>query len=147
MKHSLFLIALLFLFTSFSNSSFPPNEDKAINTINGFYDAMTAFDFVKMSNYCTSDFSVIDNGKYFKNLRESVDMLKTFEGAKFKIDIDFQHSEFDSKTELIIAVFDVDIKTGDKKMHIKAIESYTMKRVKGKWLIHFVHSTPIDEQL
>ena len=42
-------------------------------------------------------------------------------------------------------MFDVDIAMDDEKMHIKALESYVMKKEGGKWLIHFIHSTPIKK--
>ena len=140
MKNYVFLIAVFFLFSSFAPTS---DADKAMETLNGFYDAMSDFNYTKIDDYCTSDFSVIDAGKYYENLGEFVDMIRTYEGAKVKIEMDLQHSEFKGKSGLLIVMFDVDI--NDEEMHIKAFESYVMKKEGGKWLIHFIHSTPIKE--
>lgn len=142
MKNYVFLIVLFFLSSGFAPTS---DADKAMETLNGFYDAMGDFNYTQIDDYCTSDFSVIDDGKYFKNLGEFVDVIRTYEGAEFDIELNLQHSEFKGKTGLLIVMFDVDIKSGNDKMHIKAIESYVMKKEGGKWLIHFVHSTPIEK--
>lgn len=145
MKNYVFLITLLLLFSSFSIPSQITNEEEAMETINGFYDAMKSFNYTKIDDYCTSDFSVIDDGKYFKNIGEFVDVVRTYEGAEFEIELNLQHSQFKGKSGLLIVMFDVNIKMGEEKMHIKAIESYIMKKEGGKWLIHFVHSTPMKE--
>jgi hypothetical protein len=145
MKNYLFFITLLFLLSSFSIPVPNPNQDDAMKTINGFYDAMKSFNYTKIDDYCTSDFSVIDEGKYFKNIGEFIDVVRTYEGATFEIKLDLQHSQFKGKSGLLIVVFDVDIKMGEEKMHIKAMESYIMKKESGKWLIHFVHSAPMKE--
>lgn len=144
MKNYVFLIALLFLCSSFAPAS---DEEKAMETLHEFYAAMSDFNYTKVDDYCTSDFSAIDNGKYFKNLGEFVDLLRTFEGSTFVINMELKQATFKGKTALLIVLFDVDIKTGDDKMHIKAIESYNMKKEGGDWLIDFIHSTPIDESL
>lgn len=142
MKNYVFLIALFFLFSSFAPTS---DADKAMGTLNGFYDAMADFNYTKIDDYCTTGFSVIDDGKYFKNIGEFVDVVRTYEGAEFDIKLVLQHSKFKAKTGLLIVMFDVDINMGEEKMHIKAIESYVMKKEGGQWLIHFIHSTPIEE--
>lgn len=141
MKNYVFLIALFFLFSGFARTS---DADKAMETLNGLYDAMADFNYTKIDDYCTSDFSAIGEGKYFKDIGEFVDVVRTYEGTEFDIKMELQHSEFKAKTGLLIVMFDVDIKAGDDKMHIKAIESYVMKKEGGKWLIHFFHSTPIE---
>ncbi len=141
MKNYVLLIALFFMFSSFAPTS---DADKSMETLHGFYDAMSDFNYTKIDDYCTSDFSIIDESKYY-NLGEFVDVIRTYEGATFKIKLDLQHSKFKGKNGLLIVMFDVDINMGDEKMHIKAMESYVMKKEGGKWLIDFVHSTPIKE--
>lgn len=116
-----------------------------METLNGFYDAMSDFSYTKIDDYCTSDFSAVDHGQYFKNLGEFVDIVRTFEGSTFEVKMELMNSKFSGKTGLLIIMFDVDIKTGDEKMHIKAMESYVMKKEGGSWLIDFIHSTPIEE--
>lgn len=142
MKNYVFIITLFFLCSSFAPTS---DADQAMETLNGFYDAMSAFNYTKIDDYCTSDFNAIDDGTYFKNIGEFVDLLRTYEGAEFAIKMELQNSEFKAKNGLLIVMFDVDIKAGDDTMHIKAIESYIMKKEGGKWLIHFIHSTPIEK--
>lgn len=142
MKNYVFLIALFFLFSSFAPSS---DADKAMETLNGFYDVMSEFKYTEIDDYCTNDFSAVDDGKYFKNLGEFVDVVRSYEGATFKIELDLRHSKFKGKSGLLIVLFDVDITMGDEKMHIKAFESYVMKKEGGKWLIDFIHSTPLKK--
>lgn len=145
MKNYVFLIALLFVFSSFSIPKQSPNEDDAMATLNGFYDAMASFNYSQIDDYCTSDFSAIDQGKYYKDIGVFVDLVRTYEGAEFDIKLDLQDSKFKGKSGLLIVMFDVDIKMGEDKMRIKAMESYVMKKEGGKWLIHFIHSSPIAE--
>lgn len=145
MKNYVFLITLFFLFSSFSVPPSSSNDELAMDALNGFYDAMKSFNYTKIDDYCTSDFSAIDHGEYFKNIGEFVDIVRTYEGATFEIKMELQDSKFKSKSGLLIVMFDVDIKMGEEKMHIKSLESYVMKKESGKWLIHFIHSTPIDK--
>jgi len=144
MRKILSLFTLIILFCGFTNGPKSADEQKAMVTINGFYDAMSDFAYDKVSDFCTNDFCAIDNGTYIKNLDGFLEMLKTYEGAEFDIKMDVVRSSFDGKSGLIILKFDVDIKSGDEKMHITALENYVMHKEKGDWLIAFIQSTPVE---
>lgn len=145
MKNLVVLIALLFIFSCFSISDKSDDADNAMSALNGFYDAMSKFEYTKIDDYCTTEFGAIDQGKYFKNMGEFVDVVRTYEGATFKIELELIDSKIKSKSGLLIVMFDVDIKMDGQEMHIKALESYTMKKESGKWLIDFIHSSPVKE--
>jgi hypothetical protein len=144
MKNYVFLIVMFLFFSGFSKPIPNPGIEDAMQSINGFYEAMSSFNHQKIGNYCTSEFSVIDNAVYYKSLEEFVELIKTFEGSKMKYSMKVENSRMESKSGLIILTFDVDIEMGEQKMHITALENYVMKKVKGKWLIDFIHSSPTN---
>jgi len=144
MKTYLFLFAFLLVFCSFSVTTSDSESEKAIAAINGFYDGMKTFDYTEMQKYCADDFSLIDAGVFYKDFDAMVENLKNYEGAKMEIKIEPFQSDFDGKHGLILLKWTVDAEMGDQKMHITALESYELEKEHGKWLISFIHSTPVE---
>jgi hypothetical protein len=144
MKKFLSLLTLVTLLCGFTNAPKSTNQEKAMQSINGFYNAMSEFAYDKIGNYCTNDFCAIDNGTYYKNLGDFLKMLEDFEGSEFDVKMEVMRSKFSGKSGLIILEFDVDIISGEDKMHITALENYVMQKEKGDWLIAFIQSTPIS---
>lgn len=144
MKKILSLFTLIVLLCGFTTAPKSTNEEAAMNSINGFYKAMSDFAYAKVGDYCTEDFCVIDNGMYYKNLDEFLAMLKEFEGSEFKYNMEVMRTRFNGKSGLIILEFNIDIISGNDKMHITALENYVVQKVKGDWLIVFIQSTPIQ---
>ena len=145
MKNYLFIIALLFLFSNCSTSDPEAAKAEALKSINSFYDAMTDFDYDLVRTYCTDNFYLIDDGKIYQNIDEFIAMLKTYEGADIKVSLEVKRANMDVKSGLIALEFVADISMGKDKMKVVAIESYVLKKDAGKWLIDFVHSTPLTE--
>ena len=145
MKNYLFIIALLFLFSNCSTSDPEAAKAEALKSINSFYDAMTDFDYDLGRTYCTNNFYLIDDGKIYQNIDEFITMLKTYEGADIKVSLEVEKADMDAKSGLIILKFVADISMGKDKMKVVAIENYVLKKEAGKWLIDFVHSTPLTD--
>ena len=114
-----------------------------MQSIQGFYDAMTAFDYDGIATFCTDEFCAMDGGIYYKNLDEFFTQVKKYEGAKITVALDPIRSDFDGRHGLVLFEFTADAELQGEKMHITAIENYVLEKVKGKWLVEFVHSTPI----
>jgi len=144
MKKFLSLFTLVILLCGFTTAPKSTNEEKAMQSINGFYEAMSDFAYDKVGDFCTSDFCAIDNGIYYKNLDDFLAMLENFEDAEFDIKMKVIRSKFNGKSGLIILEFKVDIISGENKMHITALENYVLQKEKGVWLIEFIQSTPIQ---
>ena len=142
MKNYLFIIGLLFLFSNCSTLDPEAEKAEALKSINGFYDAMTDFDYDLVRTYCTDNFYVIDDGKIYQNLDEFIAMVKTYEGAEIKVSLEVEKADMDIKSGLIVLEFVADILMDNDKIKVVAIESYVLKKQEGKWLIDFAHSTP-----
>ena len=143
MKKIFSLLILLALFCAFTAAPKVSNEEKAMKSIQGFYDAMTAFDYDVIATFCTDDFCAMDGGVYYKNLDGFLTQVKKYEGAKITVGLDLIRSDFDGRHGLVLLKFTADADFQGEKMRITALENYVLEKVKGKWLIEFVHSTPI----
>ena len=145
MKNYLLLITFVFIACGFSMASPETDMDKAMKSINGLYEAMTSFQYDKIGDFCTTDVSVIDDAIYYKSIDEFIALIKTYEGIQFKYKLDVLDSDFNRKNGLIIISFTIDFEMNGENIHINALENYVMKKERGKWLIAFIHSTPIKE--
>lgn len=145
MKKSFIFLVILILFGSFTVLSPESEEDKALKAIHGFYEVMLEFQYDKMDDYCTADFSIIDNFKYYKSLDEFKELVRTYEGSKSTYKLDIHKADFNKKTGWFVLTFDIDVEANGEKMHITALENYVMKKEGGKWLLAFVHSTPVKK--
>ncbi|WP_167610105.1 nuclear transport factor 2 family protein [Maribellus sediminis] len=145
MKKILSLFTLVVLFCGFTTVPKSSDEEKAMQSITGFYDAMKVFDYDGFDKYCADDFSVIDAGVYYKNLDEFKAQVKNYESATIeKISLEPFKSDFDGKQGLILLKFTIDGKFQGENLHVVALENYVMEKEHGNWLIAFCQSTPIE---
>jgi hypothetical protein len=144
----------LILFTSFLVLIFgcakPDPETEKANAeaaLRGFYDAVEKFDNAAMRSYCAEDFNGIENGHVYNNIEEFIKMAESFEGYTGQIKMDFVKTEIVKDFAFLTVKFDAVWTKEPTKMFLKTIENYILKRVNGKWLIHFWQSTYLpDEQ-
>jgi hypothetical protein len=73
-------------------------------------------------------------------------MAKFFEGSKGQIKIDFPQTEVSGDVALSIVKFDAVWTKDPVQLFFKGIESYFLKKVDGKWLIDFYHSTYLPDE-
>jgi hypothetical protein len=143
MKSYHLIFALLILFSNCTTPDPEVEKAEAIKAIDGFYSAMTDFDYEAIPTFCTDNFYAVDDGKIFENLDEFIALLKTYEGAHVEIDLQVEKAKTDAKSALIILIFEANITMGEEQMNVKAIENYLLKKENGKWLIDFIQSTPL----
>ncbi len=146
MKNSIiYFVLLLLLFSNCTTTDKDADKAEAVAAIDGFYIAMSAFDFEAVKTYCTDDFSVIDDGKMYNNLDECLELIKTYEGATFEFDFKVQKAVLDVKSAFMIVKFNAVITINDEQQVVEAIENYSLAKENGKWLIRFIHSTYLTE--
>jgi ketosteroid isomerase-like protein len=133
------------VFTNCTTTDKEADKAEAITAIDGFYEAMTAFDYEAVKTYCTDDFSVIDDGKMYSNLDEFLEMAKSYEGATIEFDIKVQKAVLDVNSAFMIVKFNANITFNDNTQEVEAIENYSLAKEDGKWLIRFIHSTYLTE--
>jgi hypothetical protein len=143
MKSYHLIIALLILFSNCSTPDPEAEKAEAIKAIDGFYSAMEDFDYESIASLCTKNFYVIDDGKVFKNFEEFISLVKTYEGANIEVDLQVEKADINNNSASIVLIFYANIKMGEEQMNIKAIENYVLKKEEGRWLIDFIHSTPL----
>jgi hypothetical protein len=144
----------LLLFTSFLILIFgcakPDPEAEKANAeaaLRGFYEAAEKFDNAAMRTFCAEDFNGIENGHVYNNFEEFLKMAESLAGYTGQIKMDFAKTEIVKDFAFLIVKFDAVWTKEPTKMSLKTIENYILKKVNGKWLIHFWQSTYLpDEQ-
>jgi ketosteroid isomerase-like protein len=145
MRNILLLASLLFIIAGCAKPDPEAEKANAEAAVKGFYAAIENFDYEAMRTVCTEDFHAIEDGYVFNDLDEWMAGFKSFEGSKGKIKIDFPQTEVSGDAALSIVKFDAAWTKGPVQLFFKGVESYFLKKVKGKWLIDFYHSTYLPD--
>lgn len=146
MKNLFFFTSLLLLIFGCAKSNPEDEKANAEAALRGFYDAVEKFDSAAMRSYCAEDFSGIENGHVFNNIEEFIKMAESFEGYTGEIKMDFVKTEVVRDFAFLIVKFDAVWTNEPTKMFLKTIENYILKKVEGKWLIHFWQSTYLPDE-
>lgn len=143
---------LLFTFSGICLVFFGCSKDPATEKANaeaavrGFYDAALKFDNDAIRTFCTDDFHGIENGHVYNNLDEFLEMAKSLEGSQGQINMDFVQTEVSNDIANLIIKFDAVWTKEPSQFFFKTIENYILKKVDGKWLINFWHSTYLPDE-
>lgn len=140
-KSIIYFVVLLMVFTNCTTTDKDADKAEAVAAIDGFYEALTAFDYEAVKTYCTDDFSVIDDGKIYSNLDEFLELVKAYEGAVLEIDFKVQKAVMDVNSAFMIVKFNGVATINESQIEMEAIENYSLAKENGKWLIRFIHST------
>lgn len=146
MKNLLLFASLLFIITGCAKPDPEADKANAEAAVKGFYAAIESFDYEAMRTLCTENFHAIEDGYAFNTLDEWLAGFKSFEGSKGQIKVDFPQTEVSGDVALSIVKFDAVWTNGPVQMFFKGIESYFLKKVNGKWLIDFYHSTYLPDE-
>ncbi|MDX8338870.1 DUF4440 domain-containing protein [Draconibacterium sp. IB214405] len=144
---NLFLLTGLLAMLMACQTVDPAQEKAAVETtINDFYSAMENFNYDAVRALCTTDFSLYETGFDHQDMDGFIESVKSMEGATFNVDIDIKKTEVSGDMAFMVVTFYADIAMGDAKMSIEAYENYIFKKVDGKWLLHYVHSTHLPDK-
>jgi len=146
MRNLLFFTCLLFIISGCAKPDPQVEKANAEAAVKGFYAGIENFDYEAMRTFCTEDFHAIEDGYVFNNLDEWLAGFKSFEGSKGQIKIDFPQTEVSGDVALSIVKFDAVWTKDPVQLFFKGIESYFLKKVNGKWLIDFYHSTYLPDE-
>ena len=146
MRNLLLFASLLFIITGCTKPDPEAEKANAEAAVKEFYVAIENFDYEAMRTVCTEDFHAVEDGYVFNTLDEWLSGFKSFEGSKGQIKIDFPQTEVSGDVALSIVKFDVVWTKGPVQLFFKGIESYFLKKVNGKWLIDFYHSTYLPDE-
>ena len=144
MKNSI-LIAILLLLT-FGCKQKPTEADKASAeaTIKEFYSSMEKLDFDKLKTYCTPDFSGFEDGTVSNSIDEFITIVKSFGFASIQVKMDFVKTDVTKDMAHSIVKFDGNFSNAKMKMNLQTFENYILKKIDGKWLISFYHSSRLN---
>ena len=141
MKKLFILVGLVTLFVSCKLSN-PEAEKKSVEaTITGFYDAVQQFNYEAVPTFVTSDFGAYEEGYTYEDIDGFVGVLKSFEGAKTDMKLDFVKTEVSGNMAFSIVTFDITVTMDPALLHFQTYEDYILKKVDGNWLIQYFHST------
>jgi len=151
MKKLFILVGLVILFVSCKLSN-PEEEKKNVEaTITGFYDAVQQFNYEAVPTFVTSDFGAYEEGYTYADIDEFVNVLRSFEGAKTDMKLDFIKTEVSGDMAFSVVTFDISVTKDPVLLHFQTYEDYVLKKVDGNWLIQYFHSThlpnPDDKNL
>jgi hypothetical protein len=144
MKNSI-LIVILLLF-SFGCKQEPTEADKASaeSTIKEFYSSMEKLDFDQLKTFCTPDFSGFEDGLVSNSIDEFIAMVKSFGFTTIQIKMDFVKTDISGNMAHSIVKFDGQFSNAKAEMNLKTFENYILKKIDGKWLISFYHSSRLN---
>lgn len=145
MKKLFFFIGVLTFFVGCNQPNVDQEKSNAEAAIKGFYSAVEKFDYKAIPTFCTSDFRAFEEGYSYSNINGFVDLLKSFDGATGKINLNFVNTEVMGDMAFSIVEFDASFTKDPVKFSFKTYENYILKKVDNKWLIHYFHSTHLPD--
>ncbi len=145
MKKLVTLFGIAALLTACSTIDTQKDISNAEASIKGFYSAVEDFNYDAIPTFCTADFSAFEEGFPFKDLNGFLGILKSMEGVTPDISLDFVKTEIMGDMAYSIVEFDATFTNGKVKTTFRTYENYILKKVKGKWLLHYFHSTHLPD--
>ncbi|MFV0591666.1 MAG: YybH family protein [Draconibacterium sp.] len=138
----LYFIAVMALFVLGCTSPDPEQEKASVEkAINEFYAAAQKFDYEAIPTFCTSDFTAFEDGMFFNSINDFMDVFKSFEGATIDMKLDFIKTDVSGNMATSVVKFDAHFNKGPAKTHFSTYENYVLKKVNGKWLLNYFHSS------
>lgn len=145
MKKIIILFGVLTFFGCCSQPNVEQEKSNAEAAIKGFYSAVEKFDYQTIPTFCTSDFTAFEEGYTYSNINGFVDLLKSFDGATGKINLNFVKTEIMGNMAFSVVEFDASFTKDPVKFSFQTYENYILKKVDNKWLIHYFHSTHLPD--
>ena len=146
MKNLLLLTSFLFILFGCAKSDPEAEKANAEAAVKGFYDSAVKFDYEAARTFCTEDFHGIENGNVYKNLDEFFELVKSLEGFKGQINMDFMQTNIAGDVAFLIIKFNAVWTKEPHQWFFNTIENYILKKVNGKWLIYFWQSTDLADE-
>jgi len=145
MKKLIILLGFLAILVSCKQSN-PEQEKKDVEAaITGFYDAVQQFNYEAIPTFVTSDFGAYEEGFTYSDIDGFVNALRSFEGAKADMKLDFVKTEVSGDMAFSIVNFDVVLTKDPVHLHFQTYEDYILKKVDENWLIQYFHSTHLPD--
>ena len=145
MKKLFIVLGFLVVFVSCKLSN-PEEEKKNVEAaITGFYDAVQQFNYEAVPSFVTSDFGAYEEGYTYADIDEFVNVLRSFEGAKTNMKLDFVKTEVSGDMAFSIVTFDITVTMDPALLHFQTYEDYILKKVNDNWLIQYFHSTHLPD--
>jgi len=125
----------------------PEQEKEAVKTtLNEFYTSMEKFDYDAVRAMCTPDFSLFETGFDHQDLDGFIAAVKSMEGTTMSVDVDIHKTEISGDMAFSVVTFYADFVLDGATMKVEAYEDYIFKKVDGKWLLHYCHSTHLPDK-
>lgn len=144
MRNSILIVIFLLLSFGCSQKSSEADKASAEATIKGFYASMEKLDFDQLKMFCTTDFSGFEDGIVSNSINEFVTIVKSFGFTTVQIKMDFVKTDVTRDMAHSIVKFDGQFSNSKMQMNFKTFENYILKKVNGKWLISFYHSSRLN---
>jgi len=138
---------VLLLMTLLTGCSQKPSIDDKANAeaaIKGFYTALENMDYEKIKTYCAPDFSTFEDGYMSNNIDDFITIVKSFGFNSMKVDMDFVKTDVTRDMAHSIVKFDAQFKGPKNNVDMQTYENYILKKIDGKWLISFFHSSHLN---
>ena len=143
MKNLIAIATLLFFAAGCSQPDPAAEKDAIEGAIKGFYGAAQKNDVTALKSFCTPDFTGFEDGQAF-DFDGLMAMFQTVEPGTFKPELEFVKTEVGRDLSHSIVKFDATLVMNKKPLHLKTFENYILKKMEGKWLISFFHSTHLN---
>ena len=136
-------IVLVVLSLGFRPQDVAVERSRAEEAVKGFYSALEKQNFQRLRQFCTPTFHALDEGKMLNSLDEMIEKAKVIAAYAPKFQLEFIKTDRGSDMALSVVKLNVAYKKDRFQENQKTIQSYLLKKVQGKWLIDFYHSSPL----
>ena len=144
MKESLLLVALVLISYGFAPQDSEADKVNAEASIKEFYTTLARHDFEALKAICTPGFHAIEDGQEMNSLKEFTEKAKTFLVYSTKFDLEFVETDLGTDMAMSIVKLDATLTRDNYQSTIQIVENYLLKKIDGKWLIDFFHSTRLS---
>lgn len=145
MKNYLLLFSLILTTYGFAPQDSNTDTTNAEASIIGFYTALEKHDLTALKAYCTPWFHAIEDGQNMNSLDEFIEKAEAFLAYSPKFKLEFVKTDLGTDMGISIVKFNVALTKNNSQTQLKTIENYLLKKVDGKWLIDFFHSTHLSD--
>jgi len=141
MKQFFFFVVVATLLVACQQTNPDVEKANAEAAINEFYSAAEKFDYDVMKSYCTPDFTAFEDGMKFESIDDFINLFKSIEGSTVDMKLNFVKTDVSGNMASSIVEFDARFTNGPAVIHFLTYEDYILKKVNGKWLLSYFHSS------
>lgn len=141
---SVFLLLVIYCFCSCATINGTSKEDEILikNNLYSFFESISNRDYQNIKHLSTIDFTLFENGKIWNN-DSLIKVIKEHPNSTIKYNFNILDIKIDRFSARLWYINSATKTIDGISIDIKWLESATFRKDNDKWLLEFLHSTPI----